>query len=83
MAMMNFSSHGTQDMYPTFMKQFRGLDAKAYSQVVIVMMSGAILGGIAFGLASDRFGRQTDDDRGPAGRIWRWRRCGPSRRAWG
>jgi SHS family lactate transporter-like MFS transporter len=58
MAMMNFSSHGTQDMYPTFMKQFRGLSAKAYSQVVIVMMSGAILGGIGFGLASDRFGRK-------------------------
>ncbi len=58
MAMMNFSSHGTQDMYPTFMKQFRGLDPQVYSQVVIVMMSGAILGGIAFGLASDRFGRK-------------------------
>ncbi len=58
MAMMNFCSHGTQDMYPTFMKQFRGLDAKVYSQVVIVMMVGAIVGGIAFGLASDRFGRR-------------------------
>ena len=29
MAMMNFSSHGTQDMYPTFMKEFRGLDARS------------------------------------------------------
>ena len=58
MAMMNFSSHGTQDMYPTFMQQFRGLDAKVYSQVVIVMMVGALIGGIAFGLASDRFGRK-------------------------
>jgi len=58
MAMMNFSSHGTQDMYPTFMKEFRGLEAEVYSQVVIVMMVGAILGGVAFGLASDRFGRR-------------------------
>jgi SHS family lactate transporter-like MFS transporter len=58
MAMMNFSSHGTQDMYPTFMKEFRGLDAKRYSQVVIVMMTGAIAGGIVFGLASDRYGRK-------------------------
>jgi SHS family lactate transporter-like MFS transporter len=58
MAMMNFSSHGTQDMYPTFMKEFRGLDAKRYSQVVIVMMTGAIFGGITFGLASDRYGRK-------------------------
>ena len=58
MAMMNFSSHGTQDMYPTFMKEFRGLDAKIYSQIVIVMMVGALVGGIVFGLASDRFGRK-------------------------
>jgi SHS family lactate transporter-like MFS transporter len=58
MAMMNFSSHGTQDMYPTFMKEFRGLDAKVYSQVVIVMMVGALVGGIGFGLASDRLGRK-------------------------
>jgi MFS transporter, SHS family, lactate transporter len=59
MAMMNFSSHGTQDMFPTFMKSFRGLDAKVYSQIVIVMNIGAILGGVAFGLASDRFGRRS------------------------
>ncbi len=58
MAMMNFSSHGTQDMYPTFMNRSRGMDAKDYSQVVIVMMVGAVAGGIAFGLASDRFGRR-------------------------
>ena len=58
MAMMNFSSHGTQDMYPTFMQAFRQLDPKIYSKVVIVMMTGAILGGITFGVASDRFGRQ-------------------------
>ncbi len=58
MAMMNFSSHGTQDMYPTFMKSFRGLDAKVYSKIVIIMMTGAIAGGILFGLASDHFGRR-------------------------
>lgn len=58
MAAMNFASHGTQDMFPTFMKQFRGMDARTYSQVVMLMMTGAIVGGIAFGLASDRLGRR-------------------------
>jgi SHS family lactate transporter-like MFS transporter len=58
MAMMNFASHGTQDMYPTFLKGARGLKSEAYSRVVIVMMFGAILGGLAFGLASDHFGRR-------------------------
>jgi MFS transporter, SHS family, lactate transporter len=58
MAAMNFASHGTQDMFPTFMKQFRGMDARSYSQVVMLMMTGAIVGGITFGLASDRMGRR-------------------------
>ena len=58
MAAMNFASHGTQDMFPTFMKQFRGMDARSYSQVVMLMMIGAIVGGVTFGLASDRFGRR-------------------------
>ena len=29
MAMMNFASHGTQDVYPTFAKKFHGMSAKA------------------------------------------------------
>ena len=58
MAMMNFSSHGTQDMFPAFMKSYRLMDPKVYSKVVIVMMLGAIVGGLLFGLASDRFGRR-------------------------
>jgi SHS family lactate transporter-like MFS transporter len=58
MAMMNFTSHGTQDIYPTFMTDYHGMAPKVYSQVVIVMMVGAVLGGVAFGLASDLFGRR-------------------------
>jgi MFS transporter, SHS family, lactate transporter len=41
------------------MKHFRRLDPKVYSQIVIVMMLGAIVGGVLFGLASDRFGRRS------------------------
>ncbi|HEY1629189.1 MAG TPA: MFS transporter, partial [Tepidisphaeraceae bacterium] len=58
MAMMNFSSHGTQDVYPTFMKVFRGLSTSVYSQIVIVGSIGAILGGVVFGMASDKLGRR-------------------------
>jgi SHS family lactate transporter-like MFS transporter len=58
MAAMNLSSHGSQDIYPTFLQSYRGLPPTVYSKVVIVMMCGAILGGIGFGLASDRFGRR-------------------------
>jgi len=58
MALMNFASHGTQDMYPTFLKGYRKLSTEAYSTVVIIMMIGALIGGVVFGLASDRFGRR-------------------------
>jgi SHS family lactate transporter-like MFS transporter len=58
MAMLNFASHGTQDMYPDFLEDSHGLGAADRSSVVIIMMIGAILGGVAFGLASDRFGRR-------------------------
>ena len=58
MMMMNSISHGTQDMYPTFLKSQRGYSAQAASVVVMISMVGAILGGIAFGLASDRAGRR-------------------------
>jgi SHS family lactate transporter-like MFS transporter len=59
MAMFNFASHGTQDLYPTFLQNFRGLPPADYSRFVMVMMGGAILGGVLFGLASDRLGRRS------------------------
>ena len=58
MAMMNFISHGTQDMYPTFLRVERHFSVHATSAITIVSMVGAIAGGLFFGLCSDRFGRK-------------------------
>lgn len=58
MTMMNFSSHGTQDLYRLFLLRARGLKPETTSVVIIIMQCGAIAGGVLFGLASDRFGRR-------------------------
>jgi SHS family lactate transporter-like MFS transporter len=58
MAMMNFISHGTQDMYPTFLRMQRHFSIHTTSIITIVSMVGAIVGGLFFGLCSDRFGRK-------------------------
>lgn len=58
MAMMNFISHGTQDLYPTFLQQQRHFSPRLTSIVTVISMIGAIAGGIAFGLYSDRRGRR-------------------------
>jgi len=58
MAMMNFISHGTQDLYPTFLQHQRGFSTKLTSIITVVSMLGAICGGLAIGLLSDRWGRR-------------------------
>jgi MFS transporter, SHS family, lactate transporter len=58
MAMMNFMSHGTQDMYPTFLQRQRHFSVNATALVTVISMVGAICGGITFGLFSDRWGRR-------------------------
>lgn len=55
---MNLASHGTQDMYPTFLQRFWHLGINQRSIVLIVSMLGAIAGGIFIGLISDRAGRR-------------------------
>jgi SHS family lactate transporter-like MFS transporter len=58
MMMMNFVSHGTQDMYPTFLKLQRGFEPKDVARIAVVYNIGALVGGVVFGLFSDRFGRK-------------------------
>jgi len=58
MAGMNFASHGTQDMYPTFLQREWGLGPKARAALTAFSMVGAITGGVIFGLRSDRIGRR-------------------------
>ncbi|HEY7789582.1 MAG TPA: MFS transporter, partial [Vicinamibacterales bacterium] len=58
MAMMNMISHGTQDLYPTFLQQQRHFSPETAAMITIISMVGAILGGLVFGFFSDRSGRR-------------------------
>jgi SHS family lactate transporter-like MFS transporter len=58
MAMMNFISHGTQDMYPTFLKDQRMFPPNTVANITMISMAGAVLGGLCFGYYSDRKGRR-------------------------
>ena len=58
MTMMNFISHGTQDMYPTFLLRQRMFTPAQTADITMLSMVGAILGGLCFGYYSDRRGRR-------------------------
>jgi SHS family lactate transporter-like MFS transporter len=58
MAMMNFVSHGTQDMYPTFLQRDWAFSPTQRAALTGFSMVGAIIGGVLFGLLSDRIGRR-------------------------
>ncbi len=55
---MNFASHGTQDMFPTFLQRFWKFSAVERSLISAISMVGALIGGIVVGLLSDRIGRR-------------------------
>jgi SHS family lactate transporter-like MFS transporter len=58
MTMMNFVSHGTQDMYPTFLERQWHFGPSQRSLITGISMIGAIVGSLVVGLLSDRIGRR-------------------------
>ena len=58
MMAMHMSSHGTQDLYPTFLEKDWGIVGKQKAALTAVSMIGAILGGLSIGWISDRIGRR-------------------------
>jgi SHS family lactate transporter-like MFS transporter len=58
MTMMNFVSHGTQDMYPTFLQKQRGFTPREAAVIAMIYNVGAIIGGLANGYYSDLVGRR-------------------------
>jgi SHS family lactate transporter-like MFS transporter len=58
MAAFNAFSHGTQDLYPTFLQQQHHFDTHLTGTLTAIMNLGAIVGGIGFGIWSERIGRK-------------------------
>lgn len=58
MTAFNFFSHGTQDLYPTFLQKQRHYDHGTVSAIAILYNIGAILGGLTFGSISQTLGRR-------------------------
>ncbi|OBA79130.1 sugar transporter [Mycobacterium sp. 1164966.3] len=62
MTAFNWMSHGTQDVYPTFLgataNHGAGLASSTVKCIVVVYNIGAIIGGLVFGTLSERFSRR-------------------------
>ncbi|BEO63706.1 MFS transporter [Serratia marcescens] len=58
MAAFNFFSHGTQDLYPVFLKVQHGFDPKTVSIIAISYNIASIIGGVFFGSLSEKIGRK-------------------------
>jgi SHS family lactate transporter-like MFS transporter len=58
MTAFNFFSHGTQDLYPTFLQVEHGLNPHQVGLIAVIYNIGAIVGGISFGSWSEKFGRR-------------------------
>jgi SHS family lactate transporter-like MFS transporter len=58
MTFMMFLSHGTQDLYPDFLKEVHKLSQRQVANIAILYNCGAIVGAIIFGALSQRAGRR-------------------------
>jgi SHS family lactate transporter-like MFS transporter len=58
MTLMMFLSHGTQDLYPDFLKTTHGASLPMVSYIAILYNVGAVLGAIVFGHLSEIIGRR-------------------------
>jgi SHS family lactate transporter-like MFS transporter len=58
MSAMGFLSHGSQDLYPTFLQQQLHYAPRLTAIIAVISMLGAIVGGTLGGFFSDRVGRR-------------------------
>lgn len=58
MTAFNFFSHGTQDLFATFLKAQHHMTAGTVTMVTLVANVGAIIGGVTFGAFSEKIGRR-------------------------
>lgn len=58
MSAFTFFSHGSQDVYPTFLRVQHGFAPHTVSMITTVLNVGAIIGGIFAGYLSEKIGRR-------------------------
>lgn len=58
MTAFNYMSHGTQDLYATFLQKQRGFNSDQTSRIAIIYAVGMICGGTVVGYLSQQWGRR-------------------------
>jgi MFS transporter, SHS family, lactate transporter len=58
MTAFNYMSHGTQDLYATFLQKQRGFNSDHTSRIAIIYAVGMICGGTVVGYLSQQWGRR-------------------------
>ena len=58
MAAFNFLSHGTQDLYPTFLQKQQHFNTHTTGLIATIMKIGAIIGALVIGSLSEKIGRR-------------------------